>query len=224
MIRNRSKMKLQGRCILCEQESAERLHLCAVCFQDLTRCPPVNLLGLMYRPPQRVRMALAPLWYQSTVKRWLALYKFRQGEHEAFAMAELIAAHAVFMYREQRIRMPNLLLAVPQSYAAWYQRGFNQAQRLADHLGDLLGIEVCHSAQRVRTRGKAHKAGAQQRRALLAESFKATEVLPKGSRVALVDDVITTGATLGALASVLPSRGVVIDAWALAYTPPPSFN
>lgn len=224
MITNRCKINLSGRCILCEAESWAHLGVCEYCLADLPRCPPVNLVEGMKRPPRRVRLALAPLWYQSTVKRWVKSYKFKHYEHEAKTMAELIAAQAVYLYQHQRLRMPDVLVPVPLTYGAWYRRGFNQARGLAQALGQILGIDVCEGVQRLVQKGHAHRARASEREALLSASFKTTIDFPKGTRIAIIDDVITTGATLSAMASVLPPRGVVIDAWAFAYTPPPRLN
>ncbi|MCO4322213.1 ComF family protein [Aliidiomarina quisquiliarum] len=211
-------------CPLCHYGQASALGLCRVCFNDLPRCPPVDLTVHMAQAPKGVRLILASLWYMAEVRYWLAAFKFRGRSGEANAMATLICAQAVQHYRQQQLKLPNYLLPVPMTKKAWAARGYNQAQLLAEAVSELLGIPVWYGVVRTKQNIKAHKLGAKARRQVLNESFRQVGKLPRGTRIALIDDVLTTGATLGAIASILPRAGIIVDAWTLAYTPPPMLN
>lgn len=216
--------ELQRLCPLCRYGNSNELGLCSVCFNDLPRCPPVNLRLHMAQPPKGIRLVLAALWYMAEVRYWMLEFKFRGRSAEAKAMATLIAAQALQLYRQQQLKLPHYLMPVPMTNIAWAARGYNQAQLLAEALSQALGIPVLHGAQRIKQTKKAHKLSAKGRKEVLDESFVCTGKLPRGTRIALIDDVLTTGATLGAIASILPRAGIIVDAWTLAYTPPPMLN
>jgi len=215
---------LQQLCPLCSYGEASALGLCQVCFNDLPRCPPVNLKTHMARAPDGVRLLLAALWYMAEVRYWLATFKFRGRSAEAAAMATLMAAQAVQLYGQQQLKLPDYLVPVPMTKKAWAARGYNQAQLLAKAVSELMGIPLWYGVIRTKQTKYAHRLSAKARRQVLKESFKRIEELPRGTRIALIDDVVTTGATLGAIVSTLPRAGIIVDAWALAYTPPPMLN
>ncbi len=211
-------------CPLCAYGNANKLGLCWVCFNDLPRCPPVNLVVHMAQPPKGLRLILSALWYVAEVRYWVAAFKFRGAPKEAVTMANLIAAQALQVYRSQQLKLPHYLVPVPMTKTAWAARGYNQAQLLAEALSELLGIPVLYLVQRTKQTTKAHKLDAKARRQVLAQSFMLVGQLTRGTRIALIDDVLTTGATLGAMTALMPRVGVIVDAWTLAYTPPPRFK
>lgn len=215
---------LQQLCPLCNFGEASALGLCQVCFNDLPRCPPVNLKLHMARAPKGTRLIMAALWYMADVRYWLALFKFRGRSAEATAMATLMAAQAVQLYRLQQLKLPDYVVPVPMTQRAWATRGYNQAQLLAEGVAEVLGIPVWYGVVRMKQVKQVHRLNAKARRQALNESFKRIKELPRGTRIALIDDVVTTGATLEAIVSTLPRAGIIIDAWALAYTPPPMLN
>jgi ComF family protein len=114
----------------------------------------------------------------------------------------------------------DLLIPIPLHWRRYWQRGFNQAQLLAETFGHAWQLPV-------QTRGlrKRHASDRQQsldrrqRLRNLSGSF-AVRAAVKGRRVGLVDDVITTGATMEAAASALLEAGAAqVSAIALARTP-----
>jgi ComF family protein len=112
-----------------------------------------------------------------------------------------------------------VLVPVPQSSARGRERGFNHAGRLAVALGRETGLRVAPGLL-WRTRDGGHQ------RALGREARKAIEgafAARRGdARVCLVDDVMTTGATLTACAHALAEAGVSqpVVAWTVAWTRP----
>lgn len=116
--------------------------------------------------------------------------------------------------------LPELLIPVPLPRWRLYRRGYNQALEIARAMARVLAIEVAADAAQLR-RVPADQIGqsAAQRRRNLRDAFTVSRPL-WGMHVALVDDVMTTGATLDALARAARKAGAAhIEAWALARAP-----
>jgi ComF family protein len=116
-------------------------------------------------------------------------------------------------------RRPDLVLEVPLHPARLRERGYNQSAALADALADALGAPRLPGAMR-RTRATAPQArlGPAQRRANLEGAFAIERpACLRGRRVLLVDDVITTGATLDAALAALHDAGAVAAGVPLAW-------
>jgi ComF family protein len=116
--------------------------------------------------------------------------------------------------------VPELVLASPSSPARIRERGFNPALVLARRVGPRLGIGVDAGVlAKVRHTPPQAGMGRAARRRNLRDAFVVRERLD-GLSVAVVDDVITTGATLSALARVLKEAGAArVSGWVVARTP-----
>jgi ComF family protein len=96
-------------------------------------------------------------------------------------------------------------------------RGYNQALELARRIARRMQIELApHAAKRIRlTEDQIGKSAAQRRRNVRG-AFAVTQSLD-GQHVALLDDVMTTGATLGELARMCRKAGAArVEVWAAA--------
>lgn len=113
---------------------------------------------------------------------------------------------------------PAALVPVPLHPQRERQRGFNQAEAIARVAGQALQIPVLAGAvTRIRATPAQSGLDLPQRRRNLADAFAVTAPLP--AHIALVDDVVTTGSTVLALATTLRRHGVRrVDAWAVART------
>ncbi|BFN13577.1 hypothetical protein Q672_02730 [Marinobacter sp. EVN1] len=114
---------------------------------------------------------------------------------------------------------PQVLIPAPMHWTRRWQRGFNQAQDIAEAVGRRLDLPV--NARLVRRTRRVHaqrKLNRTSRLANLQGLFEVTGPVP--ANIAIVDDVVTTGATVRELASVLTRAGAKeIQVWALARTP-----
>jgi ComF family protein len=106
---------------------------------------------------------------------------------------------------------------VPLHPSRYRTRGFNQALEIARPLADRLKLPLCPNlCRRVRPTPPQRLLDAQTRRQNLRGAFQTTADL-SGCRIALVDDVLTTGATADALAAVLKQAGAKqVEVWVLA--------
>ena len=118
----------------------------------------------------------------------------------------------------------DLLLPMPLGDARLRERGYNQAWELARGLGSRLGIEATPELLR-RWRDTPHQVGlsrtqreANLRDAMWIDPRLASRIARR--RVALIDDVMTTGASANAATSALRQAGAAqVQVWVLARTP-----
>lgn len=122
--------------------------------------------------------------------------------------------------------LPQVLLPVPLAARRLAQRGYNQAWELTRHLSRTLALPAWNDVLS-RPLDTAHQAEL-SREARLRNLQSAFLVEPQqrgrvqGLHVALVDDVMTTGATVGQAATELMRAGASrVDVWVLARTPAP---
>jgi ComF family protein len=101
-----------------------------------------------------------------------------------------------------------VVIPVPLARARLRQRGFNQARLLADHVAPALGACLLDDALEREERAAQSTLRAANRLANLDGAFRCpTPPDIRGRRVLLVDDVVTTGATVSACADTLAQAG-----------------
>ncbi|MEW6169801.1 MAG: ComF family protein [Pseudomonadota bacterium] len=140
--------------------------------------------------------------------------------HADFALAALLGELMATRLGARAQPLPQLLVPVPLHPRRLMRRGYNQALELARTVGTRCGIPVAMRATR-RVRATEDQIGqsAAARRRNMRRAFVAAQDL-SGLHIALVDDVMTTGATLDELARVCRAAGAArIEAWAAARTP-----
>jgi ComF family protein len=222
------------RCLLCREPGADGRDLCAACAARLpwnrAACPrcalplaagetlpgmqaPTCGECLRRAPPlDRVRAAFI---YGFPVDRLLPRLKF----HGDLAAGRLLAAAMAAACAD--MPHPDALLPLPLARARLRRRGYDQALELAKPLARALDIPLLDGAL-VRRRDTAPQStlDAAARRRNLRGAFAVPTSANMPTHVALVDDVMTTGATLHAAARALRRAGVArIDAWVCARAP-----
>ncbi len=163
--------------------------------------------------------AVAALEYTDLTRYLMQRFKFHQGRRERDALAMVL--HRTIERRYQNSPKPQLLLPMPQAWRRGLVRGFNQAGVLAQFLSRSQSIPVRHNCLRKRHRAPQQSLRRKQRLALPANTFALSEqgrrLLSTYTHVAVVDDVLTTGASARQLIKVLRAAGVrEIDLWCVA--------
>jgi ComF family protein len=159
---------------------------------------------------------VAPYEYRFPVDRLVQRFKYAGDLAVGKWLATQLAAHAC------GFPGPQLLVPMPITAARLRQRGFNQAVEIARVVSRRVRVPTCaRLLERTRDAPPQSGLGRRARRANLRDAFACRQ--PLGVRhVALVDDVITTGATADAAARVLKRAGAErVDVWTLARTPGP---
>jgi len=211
----------RGICQACMLRFAPPQARCAGCA-----CPtPVALArcGHCLQQASAFARCIAAADYVAPWDRLITAFKFRRQVELAAALAAMIeqAARAASADGE---RLPTLLLPVPLSRERLRERGYNQAWELARRLARSLRIDATPAVLH-RSRDTPHQIGMtrQERERNLRDAFwvEPARRAALGSRhVALVDDVLTTGATAHAAAQALVRAGAArVDVWVVARTP-----
>ena len=228
-------LRRPGTCLLCDGPADTTHALCGACQDELPwlgpHCSvcalPLPAAGLtcahcLRRAPAFARVE-APWRYAFPVDALITRFKHHSAWPLGRLLGALLAEHLRHAHLEGLPR-PDLLLPVPLARPRLRQRGFNQAALLARWLGDALRISVRDDLL-LRPQDTATQQGldAVARRRNLRGAFAlADPQAVSGRHVALVDDVLTTGATAEALASLLVKAGAArVDVYCLARTPAP---
>lgn len=162
----------------------------------------------------------APLAYEYPVDRLVTGAKYRRRLQDARFLGELLAESLAVALREAAVEPVDLVVPVPLHRRRLGERGYNQALEIARPVATALAVAVEPRAC-VRLRATPEQAGlsAAERRRNLRAAFAADSMV-RGARVAIVDDVITTGSTVAAVAQSLRRAGAAeIQAWVVARTP-----
>jgi ComF family protein len=223
-----ARAALPQACALCNARAGDAL-VCAACEAWLPRvdraCPRCALPSpgggvcgacLARAPPYAATIAAHA--YAFPVDRLLHALKY--GGRLALAdWAAGALARAVAHGAGTRV---DAIVALPLAAVRQRERGFNQAHEIARRVAALRAIALLPALERIR-------AGPPQ--AMLAASARAANVKGafacvcdvRGLALAVVDDVMTSGATLGEAARALAAAGAArVDAWVVARTPAPS--
>ncbi|MEK9775365.1 MAG: ComF family protein [Quisquiliibacterium sp.] len=141
--------------------------------------------------------------YAPPLDRLIVALKFGSDLPAAQALGRLLAERA----RQQGCALPGLLVPVPLAPRRLARRGYNQSERLARTLAGTLGLDLA-SQGLLRTHETAPQSGLtlKARRHNLDDAFSANRQF-FNCDVGLVDDVMTSGATLQVIAATLKQAG-----------------
>lgn len=222
---------LPPRCALCGLASGRRA-VCAGCSADLpwlawpcvrcglplepgqSRCAPGDCELPPGSPVTRLR---APLAYDFPVDRLVLRAKFGRSLPVCQALGELLVAG--LGPPAAAGGPPPVVVPIPLHWQRQRTRGFNQAGEIARVVARATGWPLRPDVLR-RPRPTREQSGltAQARRRNLRRAFSVAGVV-EGRAILLVDDVITTGATVEGAAAALAAAGAgAIEAWAVART------
>lgn len=222
-----------ARCLLCDTAATGRRDVCGACAIALPwnrlaclRCAiplpgalqsttPATTCGHCLRKAPPLTEAHASFVYGFPLNRLLPRFKFHDG---------LVAGRLLSQWMHDAcasLERPDALVPIPLHRARLRQRGYDQALELARPLAKSLSLELRDDLLlRTRHTQPQSRLGALQRRRNLRGAFVAREGVALPRHVALIDDVMTTGATLHAAAKTLLRAGVGrVDAWVCARVP-----
>ncbi|MCA0912651.1 ComF family protein [Marinobacter nauticus] len=206
-----------GLCQDCRNDLPANRWCCLTCALPLPFPTPDGRCGECLASPPCYSRSLIPWRYQFPVDGMIGRYKYH-GQHK-FARPLLAGLADYIDHQLAPEARPDVLIPAPMHWTRRWQRGFNQAQDIAEAVAKQLNIPVNTGlVRRTRRVHAQRKLNRTSRLANLQGLFEVTGPVP--ANVAIVDDVVTTGATVRELASVLTRAGARdIQVWALARTP-----
>ena len=208
-------------CIACERRTWRPLDLCEACETALPWIvAPCIQCGLPdgttdicaschVRPPDFCS-TIAALRYEGEPQRWVQKLKYGQGFRAGAVLGTLLAAN---VKRRMTVR-PDVIVPIPLAAVRLLRRGHNQAYALAKRCKRSLGIPLRPTLLTRRKNTQPQTGlGRRGRARNVAGAFHAESAVA-GLHVALVDDVMTTGATLNAAARACRKSGAArVDVW-----------
>jgi len=227
----------QKHCYLCQQTIYKSLPICDACHADLPwnnkACSSCALpLPALIRPTQAVTcgeclnsepnysQCISLFTYTFPINTLISDFKYNKQRHFGKLMAEMLAVKIGAELKNKSISKPDLLIPTPLHVDRFDTRGFNQSEDICSDLSKYLKIPVDRkSLQRTINTPSQTALTKKERQKNLHKAFHVQKAF-NGEVIALVDDVITTGATAECLSTLLMIAGAKeVVVWSLARTP-----
>ncbi|MFV2063606.1 MAG: ComF family protein [Chloroflexota bacterium] len=188
----------------------EGVVLCEACRQPLYRRlsePPGAPIGLPCMMPEGLSQLEWCATFSGPVRDAIHALKYRGERRLAQPLADALAARWA-----QAGSGADTVTWVPVHHSRRRERGFDQAQELAQAMAGLLGLPTCGFLERHQRTEAQHALGQAERADNIAGAFRvpaAARHAVAGRWILLVDDVMTTGSTMAGCASALTVAGAV---------------
>ncbi len=222
-------LALKHHCLLCDE--ANEYRICTHCQGFLTRphhsCQRCALplqhfalfCGQCLKQPPAYDAVFSPYLYQTPLNQLLYDYKQKGHEYVGKALGDLFCQSVSLHYQQQHLTLPTLVTPVPLHWQDQWRRGFNQAELFSRLLSKHLALEHFDQIKRIKRSQPQKELTRKQRINNLRNSFVVNGDL-KGQSIAIVDDVMTTGATANTVSTTLKKAGATqVIVWVLARTP-----
>ncbi|PHS68883.1 MAG: amidophosphoribosyltransferase [Methylophaga sp.] len=210
-------------CLLCGSCS-QQWPLCDACITQLPQlgnaCPrcatpsPITIMcGKCLNQPPEQDLSFSLFHYQDPIDRLIIALKY----HDKIFLTKLFA-HLMSEQLQQR-QLPQLLIPIPLHHRRLKMRGYNQSSELAKALSQQLSISTDqHCLIRNKNTDPQASLPYDQRKRNMHGAF--TLIQPSvPQHVALIDDVLTTGHTVNAAATLLRQAGAAtIEVWTIGRT------
>ena len=191
-----------NKCVLCgEFLRAKETDLCHKCRTDAPKYTKSK------RKIPLIAQWTAVWYYKGDVRQSIHRFKFGNARRYADVYARQMAVAIIQAGFSDNF---DFITWVPISFLRYLKRGYNQSALLAKALSTELGIPARRLLKKVRhTPAQSGIQGGAQRRANIANAYTITDAEQiRGQKVLIVDDVLTTGATVSECAKTLATGGV----------------
>ncbi len=213
MIHSLIKMLFPNRCVACGEIIDEGNFLCEYCLEFLERCQKDRLClkcGCNKKECQcKYRVysfdgITAPFYYEGIAKIAMFHFKFRKKPHYGRFFAENMALAYKQSFNDIKF---DYIVYVPMYPLRQSKRGYNQSKILARELGEILHIPVLDNVLFCRRKNKRQHLTALKERFDNVRGIYYTDLKLNGETFLLIDDIKTTGATLGECSKTLMKAG-----------------
>ncbi len=215
---------LPSYCILCDANGLQGKDICQYCQQQILRnnsacvqCgKPMKKVNDIcedcFQTPKLFANTHAPYLYQGIMRYLILQLKFQRQYKNARLLANLFTDTL-----QIQTELPEVIIPMPLHRQRYQQRGFNQSLIIAQHISKHLKIPINSNAcVRHKDTLQQLNLNANQRLQNVSNAFSIQHNLNYKS-VAVLDDVMTTGATANAITQTLKQAGVKqVDIWVCA--------
>lgn len=195
-----------GTTVLCDacEGSLTRPGLCChICAADLPGIDDSPVCGHCQKQPPAFDCVSAALVYGEPVSGLIHDLKYNKKLYLAPTLGDLLARSIKVKHN----KLPDVLLPVPLHRSRLRQRGFNQSLEIAKPVSRVLGVEIdARLVTRIRNTDPQTGLKPVHRARNVKRAFKVVRPVA-GKRIALIDDVMTTGHTVNAVAQILKKAG-----------------
>jgi len=214
-------------CLLCGRAVHRQVDLCGDCEALLPRnrraclrcgspvASPRPHCGFCLRNPWPMERCTALLRYEGAAVDLVTRFKYRGDLASGRTLSLLLASHLANTCTADLL--PELIIPVPLHWRRLLARGFNQSLEIAKVLARELELPLDdRCCRRVRPTLRQVGLNEQQRRRNLRGAFHCSLAASLPGKVAIVDDVVTSGTTAAELAKLLQRAGSRVHLWCLA--------
>lgn len=237
-LKSLARVLTESDCLLCHGATSEASRICRGCTLDLPwnlnacrRCAEplgshtgnTHTCGACMALEPAFDRCLTAFTFAFPIRH--AIHQFKYSQQRYWAKPLSCCLYTVIEQDTKPDQHPDVLMPVPMDSEKKRQRGIHHSEVLARQLAQLLSLPVDNKTlQKIRSTSSQSRLSKGERQRNLRGSFR-VRTKPPYRHVAIVDDVITTGATAETLAILLKQHGVEdVSIWCIARTPPPGFT
>ena len=196
-------MLFPPRCLFCDELIYPGWEICEACENEIAASPAIRRM----KPgvSGETVWCLTPFRYEGQVKESLMRFKFRGHREYAPYYGRKLAEGLREQWREEAFTVAT---AVPLSKRRLRERGYNQAELIAREAAKWLGLPYVETLRKVKENQVQHELSGEERLRNVQGVYRACDgVRLAGEFILLIDDIVTTGATLCECARILLQEG-----------------
>ena len=198
-------------CRGCERDMPVLMTACHRCGIGLPTASKNQLCGACLTEPPDYQRLLCPYAYQYPVNHLIAALKYQHHLSLIPLLADSLTRHI-----EKETLSVDALLPVPLHLSRIRERGFNQSLEIVRYLASHFSLPILQNVERHKATAIQASLPAQERASNVCDAFRLRAPIYH-RRVAIIDDVVTTGSTVNEIAKLLKSAGVEeIEVWCIA--------
>lgn len=207
-------------CLGCDEDLPRLLNGCRQCglpLSDGTLPGDQRLCGQCLQREPRYDRCFAPFLYQAPISNLILQFKNQSGMSQGRILCSLFLNS---LSQANFPEKPDIIIPTPLHWRRQLFRGFNQAAFIAAKIALELQLPLVHAIKRSKFTPKQQNLNRKERIRNYRQVFTCDKKIVWGKTVALIDDVVTTGATAEAMSDSLKKAGAKrVLVWAIARTP-----
>lgn len=185
-----------SKCVICDKIGDI---LCNECFSKIKHYPQQKI-----NPPQNVDLMVVCGYYDGILKKLIRMYKFSKKKSLYLHLAHFVEDN---LKDKDYFGTVDLITSVPLHKNRLKDRGFNQSELIAKHLSTFLNLPYDGNIlERVKETSFMYNLSKNERKSNVRGVFSVNRNI-NGLKILIIDDILTTGATLSEIALEMKKKG-----------------